>query len=83
MSISLNQLKAAVGRNPMFKSQREADRTGRFYRQNLAGDDIAKHGELLAVASNTDTVFTLKNYDVLNLGFKQEDGKDIDYRTNM
>lgn len=40
---------------------------GNEKRQNLAGDDIRKYGEMLAVAQNTDTVFNLKNYDVLTL----------------
>ena len=36
-------------------------------RMNLAGDDIHRFNELHAVSENTDTVFSLKNYDVLTL----------------
>lgn len=68
-----------MGRTAMFQSQIGGVLGDK--RMNLAGDDVRRHSELQAVAANTDSVFSLKNYDVLTLmchSSECEDGADDD-----
>ena len=78
--ISVSELSSAIGRNAMFESQMGGGCSNRL---NLAGDDVRKYSGLQAVAANTDTVFNLKNYDVLTLDCQDHDSNDIEIDPNV